>query len=146
MFVSGTFVIEDCWYYHSEFSSDTTFNITLPSNYTMTWKGTKTGNSPCFFSIGASNSDRVLAGVMGSNGLSGLWNSVNGSYVTQNSHGTITNNVERESVLTVEGTTVTFTFNNITSSLTSVTHNLQNFLSLACGNYNHARELKIKPL
>ena len=146
MISSETYSIEDCWLYHSQYSNDETLNITLPSDYTMTWKSTKTATYACFLSIGATNNNRVVAGVIGSNGLSGLWNSVNGTYTTQNSHGTITNNVERESELTVSGTTVTFTFNDITSSLTNVTHNLQNFLSVACRSSHSIRELKVKPL
>ena len=146
MFVSETYELEDCIkYYSTDRSSDSTVNLTLPNDYIITWNTSRTGTGGSFIRIGNNNNNALAIGTIGSNGMSGLWENVNGNWAYQYDNGTISNGNHTYEI-TMSNGTVTFKLDSTTTSSSSISVNINNFLGYYVNSANKMKNFKIKPL
>lgn len=139
-----TYSIEDCIKYVSSVSSNTTYEISLPSTWKFTWKYTRTGNSQTgWVNVGTSN-NRVLGGLFGSTGLNGIWIYKNGSYTTQQNANTFPTNSEQSCTFSCDGTNYTYERNGTSVTVSYDSTITDSFLSVQATRA--MSDLKVKPL
>ena len=143
-FLSKTYVIEDCIKYVSSVSSNTTYEISLPSTWKFTWKYTRIANSQTgWVNVGTSN-NRVLGGLFGSTGLNGIWIYKNGSYTTQRNANTFPTNSEQSCTFSCDGTNYTYERNGTSVTVSYDSTITDSFLSVQASR--EMSDLKVKPL
>ena len=117
----------------------------MPNKYEISWNTVRTGNGGCFIRIGNENNNALAMGTVSTTGTSGLWEMLNGSWTQQKDNGTVSNG-NHQYTITVDGTSVSFTLDSTTTSLTSTSVNLNNLLGYYVGTTNAMKNFKVKPL
>ena len=151
MFVSETYSIEDCTYYHeSAFTStQSDFNVSIPSSFEITFytKRTSSSSNSAYLELGGNTGNTALCGQIGGSGMSRvrIYNSEGSSNYTDHSSSdtpsgvnalhTWTKNGNNNSYHTQSTTPVTWTDN--------ITHSKIRKLSITS---NKIEQLKVKPL
>ena len=150
MFLTKTYAIEDCTYYNATQygESSTTFNIPLPSHFSLEYvlKQTNSSYSAPYLDIGDSNNNRMLVGQYARAGGNGLivYKSTSTTYAYTSNP---TFNQENTIHFTYDGTNYTYWLNSLTPMTVSdkgVTLTKLIHMEGASGGY--IKNIKIKPL
>lgn len=151
MFLQETFAIEDLVFYDTtDYSSQHTFNVSLPSKFSIEFdvKPTSRTNASAFVGIGTSTTNELIVGQMTSVGGTGARNRTNNSYITQQSFtATSTLNEYNHFKLVFDGSDWTAYYGNetLTNSKPSA-YDLSKLVECYPTSNCHLKNIKIKAL
>ena len=99
MFLQETYSIQDCTLYDStsHTGSDMSINVSLPSEFVITWESIRKSNSSSInkLNIGVDDNNMFQAGSYGSAGYNGLQERINGTWQTaQNTNNSPLNTIQ----------------------------------------------------
>lgn len=146
--VSKTYEVEDCIKYDSNtYNSKVDVNITLPSEWEITWQSNRKSNSSsyCMLHIGQNSNNQFQCGAYGSVGINGLQECINGSWQTaQNTSNSPLNTIQNNTMKYENGV---LSYSNGSETVTQTpTVSLEKLLDFNGGTNGDVKNIKLKPL
>ena len=141
--------MEDCTLYDStsHTGSDVTINVSLPSEFVITWQSIRKSNSSSInkLNIGADDNNMFQVGAYGSAGNNGLQERINGTWQTAQTTTNSPLNTTQNNTLTYSNGSLSYSNGSQTVSKTP-TVSLDKLLSYGLQANGVLQNIKIKPL